>query len=158
MTTQAFLNILIQNPNLPLYFEYQVGRFIRADYHITEIKNVSYDTVDCGGIQNTWQETIVQLWENGTPEPKHSVDTTKALKIFEVVEKVRPTFKDTDISFEYGNASFHTAILAVASVDISDKVIVRLQSTNTTCKANDRAAEAAFQGLEIACAPGSGCC
>lgn len=156
MTTQEFLNILTQHPNLPLYFEYQSGQFVRSDYHITEIKNVSYDTVDCGGVQNTWKETIVQLWENETPEPQHSVDTTKALKIFEVVEKTRPTFKDTEVRFEYGNASFHTAVLAVDSVDISDKIVVRLQGTKTTCKANDRAAT--FQGLELACSPGGGCC
>ena len=60
MITQAFLDILIQNPKLPLYFEYQTGQFVRSDYHITEIKNVSYDTVDCGGVQNKWEETIVQ--------------------------------------------------------------------------------------------------
>ena len=158
MTTQEFLDILTQNPSLPLYFEYQTGQFVRSDYHITEIKNVTYDTVDCGGVQNTWQETIVQLWENAIPEPQHSVDTTKALKIFEVVEKTRPTFKDTEIRFEYGNASFHTAVLAVDSVDVSDKIVVRLQGMKTTCKANDRAAEATFQGLELACTPGSGCC
>lgn len=158
MTTQEFLNLLIENPNVPLYFEYQTGQFVRSDYHITEIKNVKYDTVDCGGIQNKWEETIVQLWENATPEPAHAVDATKALKIFEVVEKVRPTFKTTELKFEYGNASFHTAILPVQAVEVTDKIVVKLGAEHTTCKANDRAKEASFQGLEMACSPGGGCC
>ncbi|MEM9992139.1 MAG: DUF6428 family protein [Bacteroidota bacterium] len=155
MTTQAFIEILQTNPACPLYFEYQKGQFVRMDYHITEIKNVTYDTVDCGGVQNTWEDTIVQLWENAFPEPQHQVDTTKALKIFKVVEKVRPTFKDTELRFEYGNASFHTAILAVDSIKVTDIVTVHLVATNTTCKANDRAT---FHGLEMVCTPGGDCC
>ncbi len=158
MTTQAFLDILKSNPNLPLYFEYRAGEFVRSDYHITEIKNVSYDTVDCGGVQNTWEETIVQLWENETPEPEHSVNTDRALKIFEVVEKTRPTFKTTDLKFEYGNSTFHTAIMPVQSIDITDKIIVKLANEHTTCKAKDRKAENSLQELELACTPGGGCC
>jgi hypothetical protein len=30
-------------------------------YHLTELKAASFETVDCGGQTNRWQETIVQL-------------------------------------------------------------------------------------------------
>ena len=90
MKTLDFINALEANPNLPLAFEYEKGRFVRMDFHLTEFKNVSFDTVDCGGVQNNWQEVHVQLWENEIPEPNHKVDTTKALKIFQDVAKVRP--------------------------------------------------------------------
>jgi Family of unknown function (DUF6428) len=141
MKTQEFIQLLEQNPNLPLFFEYEKGAFTRSDYHITEIKNVSFDTVDCGGIQNQWQETHVQLWENESPEPHHSITTTKALQIFNVVNAVRPTFKEVTLKFEYGNPHFHTAILPVIDISVfNDKMIVQLMKDITTCKAKDRAA------------------
>ena len=70
---------------------------------MTEIKNVTYDTVDCGGMLNEWKETIVQIWENTTPDGNY-VDTTKALEIAMKVDSVRPIVKDTEVKFEYGNS------------------------------------------------------
>ena len=178
MLTSEFISLLSQYPTKGLFFEYRPGTFVRTDYHITEIKNVTYDSVDCGGLQNKWQETHVQLWENEMPEPDHQVDTTKALKIFQVVDKVRPTFQDTEIKFEYGNSSFPTAILPVNDVVVNgSSIIVRLTADATTCKAKDRATtpeEAAAaccappqkqkQPLQMLgavsneCTPGGGCC
>lgn len=157
MKTSKFLKALADNPNMPLYFEYQDGKYTRPDYHITEVKNVSYDTVDCGGVRNQWTETIVQLWEDSMPDLNHSVDTTKALKIFDVVEKARPTFKDVEVKFEYGNAGFHTTVMQVDSIEVTDKVVVKLLTENTTCKAKDRALTVAERDAAC-CTPGGGCC
>jgi len=178
------LNVLENNPELPLLFEYKTGAFARMDFHITEIKNVNFDTVDCGGVQNKWQEVQVQLWEPEMPDPTHRVNTTKALDIFKVVNKKRETWGDVELKFEYGNTGFHTSILPVGQVEIhKDKIIVKLGQTMTTCKAQDRATTpeekaAACCGpvVEVAeiskpkvnlsdlvasndvCTPGSGCC
>ncbi|MGB1041491.1 MAG: DUF6428 family protein [Flavobacteriales bacterium] len=178
MKTSEFLTVLEQNPNKKLQFEYHKGQFAREDFHITEIKNVTYDTVDCGGIRNEWSETIVQLWENQKPDGNY-VDTSRALHIADSVEKVRPTFKDTEIKFEYGNSLFHTAILNVEHIEIGEEVTVKLFPESTTCKAQDRAGTDAEKAeaccapqvkprisiKELAsvaegetCAPGSGCC
>ena len=180
MKTSEFTQILKENPEKSLFFEYQAGQYVRTDYHITEIKNVSYDTVDCGGIRNEWHEVHIQLWENEIPEPEHAVDTSKALKIFDVVQKVRPTFQDTEIKFEYGNSSFPTAVLPVHNIkEARNSLIVQLTADQTTCKAKDRATTpeekaAACCGpvsekpkirvslaklqTSNSCEPGSGCC
>ncbi len=177
MKTNEFIKLLKDNPETPLFFEYAPGLYVRTDYHITEVKNVDFDTVDCGGLANKWSETHVQLWENEVPEPDHQVDSGKALKIFEVVEKVRPTYQDTELKFEYGNPSFPTAVLSVAAVNRdSQKIIVKLGVDPTTCKAKDRAStqeekdqaccgpnpvdtqKVKFKPKEATCAPGSGCC
>lgn len=140
MKTSEFISALEQHPELPLFFEYKSGAYTRNDYHITEIKNVKFDTVDCGGILNKWQEVHVQLWENKTPEPEHNITTNKALKIFNVVEKVRPVFKNVEIKIEYGNEHFHTAVLPVQDITVeTERMIVRLTEEQTTCKAKDRA-------------------
>ncbi len=140
MKASEFINVLGNNPDLPLSFEYKEGSFARADFHLTEFKNVTFDTVDCGGVQNNWQEVHVQLWENEIPEPNHRVDTSKAFKIFQDVAKVRPNLNDVELKFEYGNANFHAAILPVGAVEVlQNQIIVKLGEEKTCCKAKDRA-------------------
>lgn len=180
MKTTEFTNILKENPNKALFFEYQSGQYVRTDYHITEIKNVNFDTVDCGGIRNQWSEVHIQLWENEIPEPDHSVDTSKAMKIFDVVNKVRETYPEAEIKFEYGNSVFPTAVLPVHNIkDTGNALIVQLVPDQTTCKAKDRAntpeekaaaccgpvsekpkVRVSLASLQVAesCEPGSGCC
>ena len=174
MKTNEFLNILEQNPNKVLRFEYHKGQFAREDFHLTEIKNVTYDTVDCGGMVNEWKETIIQIWENSTPDGNY-VDTTKALGIAKRVDAVRPINKEVEVKFEYGNSLFHTAVLSVGEVEIAEAITVKLFTESTTCKAQDRATTPEEKAtaccppqpkLKIqmvvasgeSCEPGSGCC
>ncbi|EMS34446.1 hypothetical protein C943_03665 [Mariniradius saccharolyticus AK6] len=180
MKTSEFTQILEKSPGKALFFEYQAGQYVRPDFHITEIKNVNFDTVDCGGIRNQWSEVHVQLWENEIPEPNHAVDTAKALKIFEVVNRVRETYPASEIKFEYGNSKFPTAILPIHQIkDTGNALIVQLVPDQTTCKAKDRATtpeekaaaccapvteepkiRISLASLQTAnsCEPGSGCC
>lgn len=179
MQTAQFTSTLQENPNKALFFEYQSGLYVRTDCHITEIKNVNFDTVDCGAIRNQWSEVHIQLWENEIPEPNHSVDTVKAMKIFDVVNRVRETYPNAEIKFEYGNATFPTAVLPVHQIkDTGNALIVQLVADQTTCKAKDRATTpeekaAACCGPSVSakpklslasvqeagsCSPGSGCC
>ena len=173
MKTKEFLNVVKENKDLPVYFEYQPGNFVRTDYHLTEIKNVDYDTVDCGGVQNKWQEVQVQIWENETPEPNHQLTGAKILSIFEVVSKVRETLSDAEILFEYQNPVFHKATLPIAAYEVKNELLIfRLGEGFTTCKAKDRATteeekaqaccgspvEVEVKTNDNSCAPGSGCC
>ena len=74
MNTQNLLQILEENPNKELLFEYKEGQFVGANYHITEVKNTTIKSVDCGGRSDGWNETIIQLWESpkeiGKTEPE----------------------------------------------------------------------------------------
>ena len=93
MNTQTFLNTLNANLNKELLFEYAPDKFVNANYHITEIKNLIIDSVDCGGKANTWKETIVQLWENPLEIGKRSyITTTKAVEIFDRVNSIKPLY------------------------------------------------------------------
>lgn len=174
MKTREFLTILEENPNKVLRFEYHKGQFAREDFHLTEIKNVTYSSVDCGGVANEWKETIVQIWENSFPDGNY-VDTSKALEIANRVDGINPIFKDVEVKFEYGNSLFHTAVMGVGEVEIGDAITVKLFTENTTCKAQDRATtpeekaaaccppqpKIKVQLVEMSgesCAPGSGCC
>lgn len=47
-----------------LLFEYNPNALLGVNYHITEVKHVVIDSVDYGANTNSWNETIIQLWES----------------------------------------------------------------------------------------------
>ena len=63
MTTQEFFNTLKEHPGKSLLFQYTPGQLVGANYHITEVKHITVDSVDCGAREDSWKETIIQLWE-----------------------------------------------------------------------------------------------
>jgi hypothetical protein len=164
MKTNEFLELLNQHKDKELLFEYKSGHFVGANYHITEIKNVIVDSVDCGAGVDFWKETIIQLWESPTEKDKTTYMTAyKALGILNKVDKIKPMVKDAELRFEYSNDSFHTAQLFVDDVVWNDnRFIVKLVVEKTDCKAKETCGvptEAeAVQTSQNSCAPGSGCC
>ena len=58
MTTHDFIVELRRAPDKPLLFVNANGDTINAGYHLTEIKAAKFNTVDCGGEKNHWNETI----------------------------------------------------------------------------------------------------
>ena len=139
MNTKTFLNTLKNNLNKELLFEYAPDKFVNANYHITEIKNLNIDAVDCGGGTNHWEETIVQVWENPLEYRKRTfMKTSKAVEIFDRVNSIKPLLTDAEIKIEYGNKSFHTANLIVHTIVENDQsIIVKLHPDATQCKANN---------------------
>ncbi|MFD0796179.1 DUF6428 family protein [Maribacter chungangensis] len=138
MKTHEFLALIRQNPNKELLFRYAPEKTVGANYHITEVKNVTIDTVDCGGGTNFWKETIVQLWESPKEIGKQDFLTTdKALEILNRVDSIKPLEKEVEVKFEYGNAQFHTAQLFVHNHHVAGgQLIVALGINATNCKAN----------------------
>ena len=162
MKTQEFLELLKEHQNKSLVFEYKNNAVVGANYHITEVKNITIDAVDCGARTDSWKETIVQLWES--PLELHKTEfmsAYKALAILNKVHKMRPMELSAEVKFEYSNPDFHTAQLFVNDVAIEDsRILIRMGVAKTDCKAKEECGvpvEMASE-TEVACAPGSGCC
>ena len=164
MKTQELLKVLEQNKDKSLLFEYRPGLFVGANYHITEVKHVSIDAVDCGSQTDAWKETIIQLWESPNELGKTEfMSAYKALGILKKVGKMKPYALEAEVKFEYGNASFHTAQLFVNDFEIQGaNLIVNLAVDKTDCKAK---ATCGVQEIELAtvaeqpcCEPGGNCC
>ncbi len=135
MTTQEFLTLLETNPQKELLFEYQSGQIVPKAYHITEVKNTHVDSVDCGGNEHSYDETIVQLWLSGTEIKTTAMSAEKALKIFNIVDGKRPLKRDTEIFFEYGNSSLPTSNYKVATIgNTDDSIVIKLLSPKAACK------------------------
>jgi len=165
MNTSEFLSLLKQHQDKSLLFEYADGKLVGANYHITEVKNLTVDAVDCGAGTDFWKETIVQLWESPKEIGKReSISVYKALSILNKVDRIKPMVQDAEIKFEYGNSDFHTAQLFVNDYTLDTKTLTfKLSVRKTDCKAKETCgietpSERKTQESQTCCTPESGCC
>lgn len=161
MKTQDFLDLLQEHQDKSLLFEYAPNLLVGANYHITEVKNITVDSVDCGAGVDFWKETIIQLWESPSELGKTTYMTSyKALAILKKVDRIKPMVKDAELKFEYGNATFHTTNLYAIGHHISEnKLIITLSTYKTDCKAKEVCGiPEPSQEMSSNCNPASGCC
>jgi hypothetical protein len=161
MRTKDFFKVLQDHGSSELIFEYSPGQKIGANYHITEVKNILVESVDCGGSADSWKETVVQLWENPAEKNKTSyLTTSKAKAIMDRVNRIRPMDMEAVIRFEFGNNTFHTSQLNVQEVHAGQgSVMIALNAEAPLCKAEERCGALTPSIQEEACCdPKSGCC
>ncbi len=162
MKTQELFSVLEENKDKTLLFEYAQGVFVGANYHITEVKHITVDSVDCGAQTDSWKETIIQLWESPSEIGKTEfMSVLKALGILNKVGKMKTYTLDAEVKFEYSNATFHTAQLFVNDFEIrGNNLIIKLAVEKTDCKAKELCGvpEETVKAEASSCSPGSGCC
>ncbi|MGB5554091.1 MAG: DUF6428 family protein [Flavobacteriaceae bacterium] len=161
MKTKEILSLLKEHPTKSLLFEYKKDHFVAPNYHITEVKNISVDSVDCGAGVDFWKETIIQLYESTEEKDRQYMTAEKALSILNRVDGIKPMEKEVEVKFEYSNPNFHTAQLFVHCYSVTDnKLIITLGVEKTDCKAKDTCGIPVEAESEVttSCAPGSGCC
>jgi hypothetical protein len=161
MNTSDFITLLAEHQNKSLLFEYAPGMLVGTNYHITEVKHVTVDAVDCGAGTDFWKETVIQLWESPSELGKAEyMNTFKALGILRKVGKMKDYEMDAVVKIEYGNAMFHTAQLHISDFEIKEnQLILKLTVNPTDCKAKETCGVPETNTVETSsCAPGSGCC
>ena len=167
MKTQELFDLLEANKETSLLFEYAPNRYVGANYHITEVKHLKIDSVDCGARSDAWNETIIQLWESPSEKMKTEfMSSYKALGILNKVGRMKAFDMNAEVKFEYSNESFHTAQLFVNDYLITNgKLVLILGVEKTDCKAKDVcgvpetvSAEKQTAEQEACCTPGGGCC
>lgn len=169
MKTQEFFKVLEVNKDKSLLFEYAPNLLVGANYHITEVKHIKVDSVDCGSQTDAWNETVIQLWESPIELGKTEyMSVFKAAAILKKVGEMKPYDLDSEVKFEYSNANFHTAQLFVNDFEIKENnLIIKLAIKKTDCKAKElcgapeqvvELAEKVVEKVESCCSPSSGCC
>ena len=139
MTTDEFIARLRSAPNKSLVFVNADGDTIHASYHLTEIKAANFDTVDCGGQKNRWNETIIQLWVPENERSEEFMSAGKFLSIYEKVSRMVDVDLSAEVRFEYGDDNFFPSNYHVVSLsEDAGKLRVELRPPQTTCKARDR--------------------
>tara|TARA_R110002094_G_scaffold76612_7_gene83556 strand:- start:764 stop:1261 length:498 start_codon:yes stop_codon:yes gene_type:complete len=165
MKTKAFFKVLEQHKDKSLVFEYAPNKLVGANYHITEVKHISVDSVDCGGKTDDWKETVIQLWESPNELGKRDfMKVNKALEILERVGNMKPYILDAEVKFEYSNDTFNTAQLFINDFEIHDSnLIFKLAIEKTDCKAQEicgisEVLEPVLEKDEPCCSPNGNCC
>jgi Family of unknown function (DUF6428) len=158
MKTNEFISALRAAPQNRLLFIDADGHAVPRGYHLTELKAASYDTVDCGGQANEWQETIVQLWVPRAPTDDY-MTAAKFLKIFDKVSGMIPLNFGAEIRIEYGDENFFPSTYHVRSVAPDENATrVLLEPPATTCKARDRRAVGPQTAASCCVAKTQPCC
>jgi hypothetical protein len=138
MKTNEFIAVLRQSPKKALLFENAGGDTVHPGYHLTEIKAVVYDTVDCGAQKNRWNETILQLWVPENADQDYML-AGKFVSIYDKVSKMVSIDADADVRIEYGDEKiFPTAYYIEDVREDADTIRFLLEPPSTTCKARDR--------------------
>ncbi|MBW4891477.1 hypothetical protein KXQ82_17245 [Mucilaginibacter sp. HMF5004] len=152
---QTFKNLLLQNPDMDLQFQYAGDKWVDASYHITEIKQAPIVSVDCGGVMNSWTEIIVQLWEPENQQQLRAMKVSKALSIIDVVEKVLPLNPLGTVKIEFGNSGFDTRQMYPNElIADGDNLVVDLRPDAVQCKAINRGGSCGTTDTgEECCAP-----
>ena len=161
MKTQELLSVLNQHQDKSLMFEYKPNQYVGANYHITEVKHITIDAVDCGSRTDAWKETIIQLWESPNELDKREyMSVFKAQSILNKVGKMKPFNLDAEVKFEYSNDTFHTTQLFVNDYEIQgSNLIIKLAVEKTDCKAKSECVVEQPKVEETeACCAGSVCC
>ena len=164
MKVKEFISILKENKNKALLFEYAENKFADTNYHLTEVKNITFETVDCGANTNNWKETHIQIWESPSEVGKeYYLTVDKAIAILERVDSIKSLWLETEAKIEFGNASFHTSVLSIEKIAVSsDNLIVKLFANETGCKAQEECGvlveETSGASTEESYCSGSGCC
>ena len=145
MKTSEFISALRRSPKKALLFTNANGDAIHSGYHLTEIKAVTYDTVDCGAQKNQWNETILQLWVPATADDDY-MSAGKFVTIYDKVRKLVSIDEDAEVRIEYGDETFFPTAYHVANLsENQNELRVVLEPPATTCKARDRARSSASE-------------
>lgn len=139
MNTQQFLDLIRKHPDKFLRFRDHCHSLVHPSYHVSEIKTASYQTVDCGNMEHSWKETILQLWISGDPDSERAMLVGK---VAQIMEKTGPRIAmdhQAELMIEYGNDHFPPIIFHVGEVKVEGpEVIVLLKVPTTQCKLESR--------------------
>lgn len=160
-TTLALHTELSAGPQRPLEFWLDGQLLIGPGYHVTEVKAVTIEAMDCGGKAAAWRETVIQLMDGTAEEAQAGFMTNrKFLAIYNRVTSKIPVRDEAEVRFEYGNATSPALQYHVSHVEPQDgRVTVHLRTPGVQCKAGAACgAPSEASAAEERCAPGSGCC
>lgn len=159
MNTSDFIAELRAAPENRLVFVNSHGSPVHPGYHLTELKAVSFQTVDCGGQLNRWNETVAQLWVPEVADAGDYMRSAKFLQIFDKVSAMIPLNLAAEMRVEYGDENFFPSIYHVQSVTRQEGTTrVLLVPPATTCKARGRRINASTPDSQDCRVQAASCC
>jgi hypothetical protein len=153
MNTAEFLSTLRAHRDRPLFFSLGRSRHVPAGYHLTEVKRVAFETMDCGAMMHRWRETHFELWTSPLPEIRPAfMAADKFLSIVGRVEEKLPLEGGTEAKIYFGDGDSLAALYSVDAVTVAhDRLEVRLSADKTQCKAATRRIKGLVSAVTSCC-------
>jgi hypothetical protein len=96
-THAASQNAITSYGNMPMKMIYS-GRHLRAGFHITEVKRLRIESIDCGANSDNWSETVIQLLDvEGEEENRMTAD-----KFLSILSKTGNSLTNGSVIVEAG--------------------------------------------------------
>ena len=159
--TAALIAALRVPAQRPLEFWLNHAPLIGPGYHVTEVKAVSIEAMDCGGKATSWRETVIQLMDGSAEDAEGGfMSNRKFLAIYDRVTGKIPVREEAEVRFEYGKAQSAALQYHVTHLEVQpERLIVHLRQPGVQCKAGEACGlPAAEASASESCAPNSGCC
>lgn len=167
MNWKELLTVIKNHPGHTLAFQWVEDYVIRNGYHLTEIKMLTINSVDCGGKMNVWREIVLQLWMPDDMQAQGVMTAKKFLQITSTVEALIPLDGHLPVKIEFGNTEHITRHAAITAIKISERELLFTTVPELPqCKALDRGESCGPIKPKIklsnlqnkGCIPSGGCC
>ena len=136
MEFKNFKETLVANHDKSLVFVLPDRSEVRRGFHLTEIKKATLATIDCGGEEHNWNETIIQLWSPKETTEKTMKGKTAAGILRKSDDRLRLLDSST-VVFEFGEGARENLYPTLVSV-VGDELRIQLAGLDTGCKALHR--------------------
>lgn len=141
MHTSVFLATLRAHRDHALVFR-AGSRLIHPGYHLTEVKRVAYETMDCGGLAHRWNETQFEIWVPplaGALPGRGHMPAAKFLAIIDRVERTLPLDGEAPARIHAAFEGQPAALHDIATVTAAEgQLWIELTPDRTRCKAAER--------------------
>lgn len=153
MSRLSFTPQLEAAPAKPLRFTVGGQQLVPNDFHVTEIKKVSVDSLDCGGGASAWEELVVQLWSPRGDDAPQAMTAEKFAKIMAKAGALS-LLDGEHVRFEYGAVGTPAVQYTLGGLRATgDALEVELTPPHVACKPAQRR-----QLSELSVVQDSGCC
>ena len=147
--------------NKPLRFGLHGQQLIPNDFHVTEVKRVTVEALDCGGGRGQWQELVIQCWSPRSDDTAQPMTAKKFLDILATADALE-LLGSVPMRVEYGAANQPAIQYTVEGLAEREEMLeIDLRAPYVGCKPRER--ETALQELNVVqtcCAPDNvdSCC
>ena len=138
-----------------LKFQLPNGQFVPANFHITEVGNVTRNYMDCGGLLREENKLNLQLWV--ASDTDHRLKPNSVLNILQLAEK-QLGYSNLELEVEYQRSTVGRYKLAF------DGAVFQLINTQTACLAPEQCGipqekpRVRVTSSGLSCNPDSDCC
>lgn len=155
MSQLAVTHQLAAAPTKSLRFTVGAQQLVPNDFHVTEIKKVSIESLDCGGGASSWKELVIQLW---SPRGDDTSQPMTAEKFSEILAKADalPLLDGEHVRFEYAPLGQPAVQYALNGLRATGAALeVELTPPQVACKPIERGqiSELSVVGEPVCCAP-----